>query len=230
MLTPLVPVTLPSIYNNGPLPARMARATKDFAAALQQLSAALPKLRWSDMFRGYAMQQQSHADYVSGKKKAFSPAPGGSFHEAGRAMDIDLGSTGMTLAQFWQRVQPLQFAPIIATPNTKLSESWHFDFRGSHQLVYDYAAAGHVRAGISPYSQAAASAILSIGVHLDQAKGQDEALLQSALIRLGYDPGVIDGDLGPRTKAALKKAGATLDNAEQVLGERLRAAFPAEHA
>ena len=45
MLTPLVSVTLPSIYNNQPLPARMARASKDFAAALAQLSAQLPDLR-----------------------------------------------------------------------------------------------------------------------------------------------------------------------------------------
>jgi hypothetical protein len=41
------------------------------------------------------MQLQSHLDWKTGKKSAFSPPPGGSLHEAGRALDLDLDSLGM---------------------------------------------------------------------------------------------------------------------------------------
>src|SRR5258707_1193794 len=108
MLTPLGRVALPSIYGNSkPLPPRMARATPDFSIALDQLKSKLPALRWSDLFRDYAMQKQAHEDFVTGKKKAFSPPAGGSFHEAGRAMDIDLATIGKNLAGFWNVVKPL---------------------------------------------------------------------------------------------------------------------------
>jgi hypothetical protein len=228
MLSPLVPVNLPSIYNNQPLPARMALASKDFAITLAQLSEQLPNLRWSDLFRSYEMQKQANLDYLQGRKNAFSPPAGGSLHEAGRAMDIDLSTTGMGLAEFWAFLKPLGMVPIIAQPNPGTSEAWHFEYRGSHQLVYDYAAAGNVRADMSPYKQAAASAILGLGIHVDQVKDQTVALVQSALIRLGFDPGPIDGDPGSRTVSALQKAGATIDTAEGVLRPRLQERFPQE--
>ena len=229
MLTPLVAVTLPSIYGGSrPLFARLARATPDFAAVLERLKSTAPALRWSDLYRPYDIQKQSHDDYVSGKKKDFSPPPGGSFHEAGRAMDIDLGTIGGTLSAFWDVLKPMGFLPIISTPDKKLSEAWHFDFRGSHQLVYDYVGSGKVQTTYSPYAQAARSAILAIGQHVDGVPDQDIALIQSALIRLEQDPGPIDGVVGFRTKAAAKAAGATMDNADVKLGEQLQAKFPGE--
>ena len=79
----------------------MARASKDFAVVLADLPAKLPNLRWSDLFRSYEMQKQANLDFLQGRKKAFSPPPGGSLHEAGRAMDIDLSTIGMGLAKFW---------------------------------------------------------------------------------------------------------------------------------
>lgn len=229
MLTPLVSVTLPSVYGNSrPLFPRLARATPDFSAILRQLMAQQPALRWSDLFRPYDIQLQSHQDYLSGKKKAFSPAPGGSFHEAGRAMDIDLATIGMRLAAFWDILNPMGLVPIIGTPNAKLSEAWHFDLRGSHQLVYDYVGSGKVQATYSPYAQAARSAILAIGQNVDGVPDQGVALIQSVLIRLGQDPGPIDGVAGFRTKAAAKALGATMDNADTKLGDPIKAKFPAE--
>lgn len=229
MLTPLVGVTLPSIYGKSkPLAPRMARATPDFSAALDKLKSRLPALRWSDLFRSYDMQKQSHDDFVSGKKKAFSPPPGGSFHEAGRAMDIDLGTIGMSLPAFWDLLKPLGLAPIISTPNNKFSEAWHFDFRGSHQVVYDYVASGKVQATYGAYAQAARSAILAIGQTVDGLPDHDYALVQSALIRLGFDPGPIDGVPGFRTKTAAKAAGVTMDNADSKLPDQLQSKFASE--
>ena len=165
---------------------------------------------------------------MTGRKKAFSPPPGGSFHEAGRAMDIDLATIGMSLAAFWEVLKPLGLVPIVNTPNAKLSEAWHFDFRGSHQLVYDYASSGKVAATYSPYAQAARSAILALGQHVDSVPDQDVALIQASLIRLGRDPGPIDGVAGFRTKAAAKAAGATMDNADTKLADQIQAQYPGE--
>ena len=229
MLTPLVSVNLPSIYGKSmPLFSRLARATPDFSIALDQLKSKSPSLRWSDLYRSYEMQKQANQDYVTGRKKAFSPPPGGSFHEAGRAMDIDLSTIGMTLAAFWDVVKPLGLVPIVNAPNAKLSEAWHFDCRGSHQLVYDYVASGKVQSTYSPYAQAARSAILALGQHVDDVPDQDIAMIQSALIRLGQDPGPIDGVSGFRTKAAAKAAGVTMDNADTKLADLLQARYSGE--
>ena len=46
------------------------------------------------------MQKAANADYLEGRKKAFSPPAGGSLHEAGRAMDIHLSTTGIGLTEF----------------------------------------------------------------------------------------------------------------------------------
>jgi len=53
-------------------------------------------------------------------------------------------------------------------------------------------------------------------------------LIQGALIRLGFDPGRIDGILGDRTRSALREAGIDEDNAVSALSALLQAAFPRE--
>ena len=55
-----------------------------------------------------------------------------------------------------------------------------------------------------------------------------QGLIQSALIRLGFDPGPIDGLIGFRTNGALTAAGATLDNADTVLAGMIQSKFPGE--
>jgi hypothetical protein len=170
------------------------------------------------------MQKQANLDYVQKRKKAFSPPPGASMHEAGRAMDIDLSSIGVPLSRFWDIAGAHGFRPIIPKPVAGVSESWHFDLPGSHWAVYQYAKSG------KPYAQMARSAILAIGVHVDLVADQGIAALQSGLIRLGFDPGPIDGCFGERTKSELRAAGCQLDQPEIRLNELLRAKFPAEHA
>jgi zinc D-Ala-D-Ala carboxypeptidase len=230
--TPLVAVSVPSIYH-GPLPKRMAVCTPDTKAAIEgvvhDLNGLGFGLRLSDLFRSYEMQKQANADYVSGRKTAFSPPPGGSMHEAGRAMDIDLSSIGVTLAKFWDIARAHGFFPIIDAPDPARSESWHFDCRGSHSAVYEYVRSGKAGASIAPYTQMAQSAILSIGVHLDTVPVQDAAWIQSSLIRLGFDPGRIDGVIGGRTKEALKNAGVDSEAAVTGLSELLTLRFPAEY-
>jgi len=79
-----------------------------------------------------------------------------------------------------------------------------------------------------PYAQMAASAIASLGVQLDAVHDQEVAFLQSLLIRLGFDPGRIDGVMGSRTRAALKDAGAPDDDPAGALCAMLKEKFPLE--
>ncbi|GJH30177.1 hypothetical protein [Caballeronia novacaledonica] len=226
MKTPLLDVDIPSIYKNSQgvpvqLPKRLARATPDMTTAMAgiaaDLSALTGRLVLSDLFRTYDMQMQAHLDYVNKKKRAFSPPPGGSFHEGGRAMDLSLPALKMSLDDFWVLAKKHNVVPIISQPNSSLDEAWHFECRGSHQVVIDYY---RNRAGSnfkSPYAAGAASAILAIGVRVDQfGSAQKEAQLQAALIRCGHEIGNLDGAIGVLTRAALTSlglAGATLDDA-----------------
>jgi hypothetical protein len=230
--TPLVPIDIASIYH-GPLPKQLALCTPDTKVAILAVAADLTALgfglRLSDLFRSHDAQQQAHLDFVQGRKKAFSPPAGGSMHEAGRAMDIDLSSIGVPLAKFWEIAGARGFTPIIDKPEAGRSESWHFDCRGSHDAVYRYASSGKAGAIAAPYTQMAQSGILAIGVQLDTVPAQDVAFVQAGLIRLGADPGKIDGVMGDRTKGALKDAGADLENPAAWMDAALRARFAHEY-
>lgn len=240
MKTPLISIAWPSIYKKDgkatDLPTRMAKCTPDMKTAIEKAGAALAgkggRLVLSDLFRSYEMQAAAHDDFVKGRKKAFSPAPGGSFHEAGRAFDLDLSTLKISLADFWALVKPIGLVPIIDTPDPKKSESWHFECRGSHQLVSDYYKAGKGKNFDSPYKAAAASAICSIGVKVDKfGANQDAAYVQSGLIRLGADIGNLDADIGQRTRAALAARGikgSTVAEWVAGVGAALKAKFPAE--
>jgi len=232
LITPLVPITVASIYNNGPLPSRMARCTPDTAAAIQAVVDDLRglghELRLSDLFRSREMQLQSHLDFTEGRKPAFSPPPGGSLHEAGRAMDIDLASIGVPLSQFWEIAKAHGFSPIIDAPDSSRLEAWHFDCRGSHDAVYRYVKQGKAGAGVKPYTHMAHSAIVAVGVQVDGLRDQGVAFLQASLIRLGFDPGPIDGVMGTRTSGAIQQAGLDPGDLAGSVSQRLQQRFPGE--
>lgn len=240
MNTPLVPIQILSIYKSGAgdrlfLPSRMALCTPDTHAAILAVKADVESLGGqfflSDLFRSYDMQFQAHLDFTSGKKAAFSPAPGGSMHEAGRAFDMDLGSLKIPLDKFWEVAARRGLTPIVKEPNPALKEAWHFDCRGSHGKVYDYYSAGK-GSNFRPYQALAASAILSAGLRHDGFVGREkEASIQSLLIRIGYDIGNLDGQLGMKSHVAMDKAGVPigdLDAALTALQNLAQSAYPAE--
>lgn len=244
MKSPLMPASILSIYKNTlgdslPLPARMAQCTPDTYDAIFKIAVALAKkggkLVLSDLFRSYDMQAQSHRDYISKRKKAFSPPPGGSFHEAGRAFDMDLSTMKIQLADFWSIADKYGVSPIIKQPKPRASEAWHFDCRGSHQIVYEYYSSGKGN-NFKPYTAAAASGILSIGVHVDAfGENQAPAAIQSCLIRLGKIIGNLDGQIGRRTQQALEEVGIScnLNDVSNMLNEAenlVQQKFPQEFA
>ena len=237
MFAPLEDIQIKSIYGSD-LPKRMAHCTPDMLSAVRlvaaDLKAAGGELVLSDMYRSYDMQFQAHLDYTTGKKSAYSPPPGGSMHEAGRAFDLDLSRIKMKLAQFWKIAAKHGLKPIIDTPSEGANEAWHFDCRGSHGRVYDYYAAGKADNFSRPYAAMAASAIASTGVKVD-ALGEDPVpgFIQSGLIRLGQTVGNLDGRMGPKTRAALQALNLDPDasNADTAaaIEKLLQSAFPEEY-
>ena len=240
MKTPLVNIQIPSIYTKGKqpvlLPDRLARCTPDMYRAVLSIQKELKgrggELILSDLYRSYDVQKQANLDYLAGRKTAYSPPPGGSMHEAGRAMDIDLSKIKVSLAVFQSIARKYGVTPIINQSDAGLKEAWHFDCRGSHGRVYDYYKKGKAR-NMLPYEAMTASAILSLGQPVDRFGCNSRmAFIQSGLIRLGYDIGEMDGCIGPKTNAALKLAGigdaARADKTQKLEG-MLRAAFPEEY-
>ena len=205
----LVPVNIPSIYkdsrgNNVNLPKRMALATPDTAAAIYAIArdveeeGAGGRLVLSDLFRSKEDQDKAHHDYASGRKSAYSPPSGRSLHEAGRAFDIDLSQIKMELWRFWQIAAAHGVVPIIGEPHAWKSEAWHFECRGSHAVF-------------TSARDRALSAILDHGGEVPQfGENSYKAFMQTALVRLGGDPGPIDGKIGPRTKAAFQAVTGTM--------------------
>jgi len=70
----------------------------------------------SDMYRSFDMQLQAHNDFVTGKKSANSPAPGGSMHEADLAFDLELGRIKVKLGDLWNIAKVHGVLPIIDKP------------------------------------------------------------------------------------------------------------------
>lgn len=241
MKTPLLPIQILSVYKSPDgqrvfVPRRMAQCTPDMYMAIFNIKAEVEalggKLILSDLFRSYDMQLQAHLDYTSGKKASFSPAPGGSLHEAGRSFDMDLSAIKIPLDKFWSIAAAHGVTPIIKEPKSSLKEAWHFDCRGSHAKVYDYYAAGK-GTNLLPYQAMAASAILSLGFKHDKFQTHErEAAIQCLLIRLGNEIGNIDGQLGMKSLSALEKAGLPskdLDAALIGLENMAQSAFPNEY-
>lgn len=243
MNTPLVQIDILSCYPIGAsqklnLSAKVARCTPDAKAGILAIDAELKtrggKLVLSDLFRSYDMQLQSHNDYVNKKKKAYSPPPGGSLHEAGRAFDMDLSQIKVPLSDFWEIAAKHGFLPIIATPNPNMSECWHFDCAGSHRLVFDYYKAGNGK-NLGAYAAMASSAINAVGIKVDVFAGRArEAFIQAGAIRLGGDPGNIDGYIGKRTWGSLEPLGITpgagVPAAVYAISNLLKQKFPKEYA
>tara|TARA_B100000745_G_scaffold260175_1_gene183712 strand:- start:309 stop:857 length:549 start_codon:yes stop_codon:yes gene_type:complete len=145
------------------------------------------------------MQMKAHRDYTEGRKKAYSPPPGSSFHEAGRAFDLSLEDLrplgGNFLEKFWVMAAKYGVVPIISEPNSRKSEAWHFECRGEFQTVRE----------LQGYKAAVRAAILDIGVDIREVRDDHAAWIQGQILAYGIDIGPVDGIIGPATKKAIRQ-------------------------
>ena len=201
----------------------MGKVPQDVATAIlklhQSLTLAEVDFRITDCRRDIAEQaaaRAKHENYlrwvVAGKVTPFDPnsmkvdyvaLPGFSFHNAGRAIDINLeclrfksAASDKQLDALWETARPLGWRPIIKEATEGKSESWHFDFMGEWLAYY-------LRS--SKYDDAAMCASLDIGVSVYPKS--ESRMLQAQLQRAGYDCGTVDGDVGAKSQAALKASG-----------------------
>lgn len=194
------------------------RMTPDAAAGLLALHHAVldagGDLRITDCLRSVAQQTEARAKYdrwvAAGKpasfdarimKNAFVALPGRSFHNSGRSIDVHIAalrfpglSADRQLDRLWDLARPLGWHPIIARPDERASESWHFDFLGEWAPV-------KARIG---YEQTAICAAADVG------NGEPDSgwrRIQGGLHRAGYDCGEADGLKGRKTEGALHGSG-----------------------
>ena len=228
MTARLIPVTIPSIYsgrdgNTVNLPVRMALATPDTARAIYAIRDAVEArggvFRLSDLYRDSEAQERAYMDHKEGRKAAYSPPAGGSWHETGRAFDVDVEALKpLAIGEFRAICGKHGVTPIE-------SESWHFECRASHAIITD-------RQG---YKAGVESALLALGVRVPRLHGRQlEASIQADLHRLGADPGKLDGIIGKRTKEAITDVGmgvwGDMSLIRSELDKRLVKAFPGEYA
>lgn len=200
----------------------MGKMTPDAAKGLltlhQAVMAAGGDFRVTDCFRSIQTQQDAHQRYqnwlaadrpavgssrwdAKTMKNAFVAMPGRSFHNSGRSIDVHIAAlrfpgvpADKQLDKLWDLSRPLGWEPIIANPDERASESWHFDFLGCWKPV-------KVRAG---YESTAVAAAADVG---NGEKDEGWRRIQGQLHRAGYDVGAVDGLLGGKTRGALAASG-----------------------
>jgi len=211
MSTQLIQVEIPSIYfRNGKrvmLPKSMAKFTPDTAGAIKDISDWVRRevpgdsehLFFSDGYRTYEMQLQAHLDWKCHRKSAYSPPPGSSFHEAGRAVDFDVPSICLHIGynKFYEQAKSMGWSFVIPRPQHNLPEAWHMEWRGIYNDMVKRRS----------YKEAVIAAILDIDGKVDDDIADDDIQeIQMILKYLGYDPGPTDGILGKRTMQAIMLA------------------------
>lgn len=191
----------------------------DFKDALLKLDAAIRSvggnLYVTDLLRDWETQEKAHQEYLDGKKPFVAP-PGGSFHGAGRAIDLDIQNLNFPLPKqawikkLWDLAVPLGFRPVIEKPETNKDEAWHLDFLGIWSNLL----------GTMPYKEIAQCAILDVGMwnpaeDLEKVK---RLFVQSQILRLGhFEIGIPDGILGKKSKQALSALGIVSQNLDVIV-------------
>lgn len=188
------------------------------------------RLRLVDVYRAPSgAQTEARAKYdrwvASGKPApgtaGFSPAlmkadyvasPGESNHGWGAATDIDHGAlafpdcprgSSKALAKFWTIAKVHGFTPIITRPSVDQSEAWHFDHLGALATI-DTLAQEHGEGRGNKLIAIVGTTLL--GTYRWPDGRSMERLVQARLLAGGFWCGWVDGQIGPKTFAALAEA------------------------
>jgi hypothetical protein len=156
----------------------------------------------NSLYRDFATQDKLRKEYEAGLR-APANRPGESFHGAARAADINVSTLNFKgvpkdkwLQKFWDLAIPLGFRPNVKTPDLSLPECWHFDVLGEMNHLPE----------VLGYAEAAKACTIDAGLwdpNEDSIKLK-KMFIQVQLHRLRFNVGKVDGDIGPKTNAALK--------------------------
>jgi hypothetical protein len=131
--------------------------------------------------------------------------PGRSGHQGGISVDVNTfkcfpaAPADQQVDLLWKTGKPHGWRPIIDQPDEARSERWHYDQHQTWLSVHD-----KLGADAAYYCSA-----LDVG---QAGKWQsDEALLQALVLRAGINIGKPDGQIGPKTSAALVQLGIIVD-------------------
>lgn len=225
MSTKLVPVKIKSSYPKLPfLPMPAAQMTPDAAEALGKVQSEIEAMggcfRVSDMYRSSAMQAKAHQDYVTGRKKAYSPPAGGSVHEGGRAIDLDLAalihpnSVPKGFKVFDENVIRAIFekhgwtfiAPAGNPHMVDVKESWHIEYRARFQQVYNANLGRGHKFAYTAMAKAMIADLTGGAVATAASAGTGNVAAQPKLVQLGYlTEAAAKGGDGPKTQAAIRQ-------------------------
>lgn len=167
--------------------------------------------RWVDAGR----PEIGGRSWTNDMKNVYVARPGESNHGWGGAIDLDVAAlyikgfargSDETLAQFWKIAAKHGITPIITEADVTVEECWHFEHLGPLAKVVDaYRANGYRR----PAGYVARVGCALAGTIPSELAPKEAAYVQARLLIAGHFAGVVDGQIGDRTRSALKAAGIT---------------------
>lgn len=204
----LVNIQVDDTYENTKyLPNRLAKliapAWESLQKVIKDIHEAGGDFKLTDAYRSNEEQMKAHLDYKLGKKSAYSPPPGNSMHEAGRAIDIawSYDHLGIKQDKAGDILRKHGWTPIVDSfgdlKKRDVSEEWHWEYRGGLEDIYNK----HGYKGMVEY------AIKQIDNYpTDKSYNSDNRIVkdvQNLLNDVGIDPGPIDGVYGSKTERAI---------------------------
>lgn len=141
--------------------------------------------RFTSFGRSYDVSAKAVAAYKAGTGP-FAKAPGYSCHNSWRAIDPDIGGSGLSKAQWDDAARSVGWSPIS-------NEPWHFEYRDGYEHI------------LERYGYDAMTMAMSLLAGLAWF-GEDEVrALQAQAHFVGEDCGAMDGVPGPKLYAALDR-------------------------
>ncbi len=165
---------------NAQIPAPMVPAAQGFIDAIERRNG---RFRFTGYGRSYETSQRLHLEWQADNSKTYAKPGGYSMHNSWRAIDPDIGGSGLSKAQ-WDEAATESGWSFIS------NEAGHFEWRqGAAHIMERY--------GVD---QMAMACTLAAGLGWF---GNDHArAVQAGLHFAGVDPGIIDGVIGTKAVEA----------------------------
>lgn len=213
VLRDVVAFECPSIYavpkGSKSLPPRMGWLVDTAALALklavERIEAEGGHLYLSDCYRSPEEQAAAHNDYLTGRKKAYSPPACSSVHECCRAIDIDAFDTGIGHKRVRAILAEHGWVP-ITTSLTGL-ECWHYEYRGQFEEIRKTSGYVEMVRAMKASIKNLIEEVLVVALDIeDEYVSIQKALNIWYMVKKTNPPKgfSVDGKMGPATRSAIR--------------------------